>query len=83
MTITNMEQQTQKEWALDMLKKTGECTRNGALQRRITRLGAIMNELKHEGYDIEGYYRYENGGKDYVYILKSKKEDNDFITYTT
>ena len=60
---------TQREWAINQLLTTGECSRNGALQNYITRLGAIICDLQKEGWEIHGAFRKEKNGKDYIYTL--------------
>ena len=53
------------------LKENGQVSRNWALERRITRLAAIVPILRRQGYGIsEG----ERVGGDYVYKLKWKPE---------
>ena len=59
---------TQIEWVKTQLEKYGEVSRNQALQNFISRLGAIVNRLKNEGYDFKTEWR----GNDYVYKLSSK-----------
>lgn len=49
-------------------------SRNGALQNLITRLGARINDLKQENWNIEGNFRKTDKGKDYVYTLISAPE---------
>lgn len=65
-----MTNQTQIDWARKELLKTGRITRNQALRRYISRLGAIIHTLKKEGMIIEGGYNTNRYGKDYEYILK-------------
>lgn len=62
----------QKQWAIDQLNKYGEVSRNGALQNRITRLGAIICDLNQNGWEIVGEWVKHDKGKDYVYFLKGK-----------
>lgn len=45
--------QTQKLVVEGFLKKTGRVSRNQCLRLYISRLGAIINRLKHEGYKFE------------------------------
>ena len=65
---------TQREWAIKQLKDEKEVTRNGALQNRITRLGAIACDIRKEiqpkGWDLLGY----NRDGDYVYKLIKTNE---------
>ncbi len=63
---------TQLQWTMDMLLKRGEVSRNSALSRRITRLGARINDLKRSGWNIEGKYLKEKFGRDYIYHLIGK-----------
>lgn len=60
---------SQKQFVKKMLLETGMVSRNGCLQNRITRLGAIICDLKKDGYDIEGGYEKTEHGKDFVYRI--------------
>lgn len=60
---------TQIEWVKKQLKTKGFVTRNEALQTYITRLGAIICDLKKEGWKIEGEFLKTENGKDYKYTL--------------
>lgn len=64
-----MTNSTQIEWAKDELKTNGQVSRNQALRRYISRLGAIIFTLKKEGWIIDGKWIERNGGKDFVYTL--------------
>ena len=68
-TFTKMKNKSQTQWAIDQLLKNGEVTRNGALQNYISRLGAIIFDLQNEDWQINGEYRKEKNGKDFVYYL--------------
>ena len=58
---------SQKDIVKDQLKLTGEVSRNWCLQHYITRLSAIIYDLKREGWEFkEGFIKTEHG-KDYVY----------------
>ena len=59
----------QKSWTIKQLLEHGRVSRNEALSQRITRLGAIINQLNREGYTITGNYVKENGGRNYYYQL--------------
>ena len=67
-------QETQKEKVRQQLLTVGYVTRNWALSRFITRLGAIVYELKQEGLNIEGFYNndklYGPNKRDYIYKIK-------------
>jgi len=55
--------ESQKTWIVKMLNIKGNITRNECLAAYISRLGAIINILKKEGWVFES--KYVNG--DYVY----------------
>ena len=60
---------TQREEVLRELKQTGEVSRNWALGRYISRLGAIICDLKSEGYSFSTSERCGRNGGDYFYYL--------------
>ena len=64
-----MKNQTQANLVKRILREKGEITRNFCLRNYISRLGAIVCDLKKEGWNIEGEFVKANGGKDYVYKL--------------
>ena len=68
---------TQEKKVLEKLLADGRVTRNWALQSYITRLGAIIYNLKSAGWDIDARYERTHGGygkgKDYVYVLINHK----------
>jgi hypothetical protein len=69
---------TQLNRVVGQLEKHGHITRNACLKVRITRLGAIIDELKRRGWEFTaGYY---NG--DYVYkvISKPRAKKNYYIS---
>jgi hypothetical protein len=55
---------SQKDFVIEQLNNSGEITRNQCLKNYISRLGAIICQLKKEGW----MFRAENRGGDYVYI---------------
>ena len=61
--------QTQLEYVKKLLFNNGEVSRNHLLQQFITRGGARINDLKNEGWEIDGEYRKTEHGKDFVYVL--------------
>lgn len=63
---------SQKQKILKILREQGEVSRNTALQMFITRLGAIINDLKKEGMNIEGHWDITERGRDYKYVLLDK-----------
>ena len=57
--------QTQRMWVEAQLREHGVITRNTALQNYISRLGAIVCDMKAQGWQITPSRR----GRDYVYTL--------------
>ena len=62
---------SQKTIVLKKLRDEGRVTRNWALQNRISRLSAIMLDLKHEGVNFDT----EETKHDYIYSLKDKPKE--------
>jgi Helix-turn-helix domain len=62
---------TQYTWVMSQLSKNGKVSRNQALKRYISRLGAYISDLNRAGFNITGEYVKTKNGKDYVYYLKS------------
>ncbi len=60
--------QTQKDKVLKQLRGTGFVTRNWALSNYISRLSAIMLDLKKDGINFEA----KDDGRDYRYTLLDK-----------
>jgi hypothetical protein len=56
---------SQRKWVEEQLKENGEITRNQCLKNYISRLGAIICDMKADGWKIEPTRR----GSDYVYTL--------------
>ena len=74
---------TQTRTVMDELERKGKITRNWALNRRITRLGAIIKDLCNAGWSFEDtqsnkeilHGKFEEtrwGERDYVYYLIAK-----------
>lgn len=66
---------SQKNIVLKQLRENGEVTRNWCLERYITRLGAIMCQLRKEGVNYEAKSR----GGDYVYKLLDKPQIKEYF----
>lgn len=60
---------TKKNWVIKQLLDNGRIGRNECLANYISRLGAIIHELKTEGFDFEAKYVKNNGGRDFVYTM--------------
>lgn len=60
---------SQMDWVKAQLLKKGSITRNEALKRYISRLGARINDLRNAGWKIEGRWIKTKYGRDYEYIL--------------
>ncbi len=67
----NKAPKNQKLFIRTQIMKYGNVTRNFALSHYITRLGAIIADLKASGLEIEGSFG-ENG-VDYIYTLKEAR----------
>jgi hypothetical protein len=72
-----MKKTTQRYWVEEQLEKYGEVTRNGALRVYISRLGAIICEMKKRGWVFNTTTRETikpdgSKGKDFVYLLVKK-----------
>ena len=65
---------TQTEWVVKQFNEKGQVSRNEALRNFISRLGAIICQLKKAGWNIDGRNERTQGGYgrglDYVYRLK-------------
>lgn len=77
--MSTNEIKTQKDWVRNRLNTYGFVTRNQALAFYITRLGAIIADLKLEGMEITGNYvdlgttgMWGGPSKDYKYKLVKK-----------
>lgn len=60
------------DWVKTQLVKNGSITRNQALRRYISRLGARINDLRNAGWNIEGKWIKTKYGRDYEYTLVIK-----------
>ena len=63
---------TQRHWVEERLRDTKRVTRNEALSKYISRLAAIIADMKKDGWDIEGNTLKTTHGNDYVYRLISE-----------
>lgn len=63
-----MKKPSQKDKVLKLMREQGFVTRNWALQNCISRLGAIVCDLKKDGMDIEA--KWKDG--DYEYVLRDR-----------
>lgn len=60
---------SQEQFVIGQLNLNGYISRNLCLQERITRLGAIVCDLKEKGWEFDAKYVKENGGKNYYYYV--------------
>ena len=67
-----MKNQTQEKWVIEQLEENGFITRNMCLRNYISRLGAIICDLKNKGWEFTTEYQKTNTGKDFVYTLIAK-----------
>lgn len=68
---------SQQQIVLERIEKTGKVSRNWCLQRNITRLSAIIQDLEEAGYNFETGYGKKLGmakkdWKDYFYYFLNK-----------
>jgi hypothetical protein len=63
--------QTQKQWVVTQLLENKNISRNQALSRYITRLSAIIYDLRKEGWEFNSREIKRNGISDYVYYVMS------------
>lgn len=68
-----MKNKSQKDWVIKQLLDKGKISRNFALKNFISRLGAIICDLKEEGWDFETEFIDSpkpdgSKGKNYVYV---------------
>jgi len=63
---------TQRNWVEERLRDTKRVTRNEALGRFVSRLAAIIADMKRDGWIIEGNNLKSLVGNDYVYTLISE-----------
>ena len=69
---------TQTETVEEQLLTHGHVTRNWALRRYISRLSAIIYDLREAGWKIEGEYVETKNGRDYKYKLLSQPDKNNY-----
>jgi hypothetical protein len=80
-----MKNESQKKWVLERIEEQGFITRNQCLRNYISRLGAIILDLKKEGYLFESGYEKTKQGKDYIYTFvgMEEKEQNKLFKMLT
>lgn len=65
----------QKKLVMEQMRlHSGFVSRNWALRNYISRLSAIILELKKEGWEISSDYVEENGGKNFYYKASKMPE---------
>ncbi|NCD11024.1 MAG: hypothetical protein EOL93_00605 [Epsilonproteobacteria bacterium] len=65
---------SQKEYVIKRLMEDGQISRNHCLSHYISRLGAIICDLKKDGFEISGDYEKVGNGKDFVYRLLNAEQ---------
>lgn len=63
---------SQEQWLRNQLITQGHVTRNQALRRFFSRLGARICDLRREGWEIDGGWKETKNGKDYEYRLVAR-----------
>ena len=77
-----MKSQSQTEYVITLLKNYGYVDRNNCLEQRLTRLGAIICNLKKLGWDFRAEFVKEKGGKNfYYYATKSPLKVLQYYPY--
>jgi hypothetical protein len=66
---------SQAQWVRRQLLTRGTVSRNQALRRYFSRLGARIWELRDEGWEIAGEWKKTKAGKDYEYRLVSLPQE--------
>ena len=75
--------QSQRKFVIERLREKGKISRNYALERRITRLGAIICSLKKEGWEINAYRQKNDGpGWNYIYEFVATPKRLKVVQYT-
>jgi hypothetical protein len=69
--------ETQERWVKEQLNEKGFITRNECLQNYISRLSAIILSLKNEGYEFVSEFQKTPKGKDYIYTLTRKPNEQN------
>lgn len=67
-----MKKKSQLSWVIQRLNQYGSVTRNQALRRYISRLGAHICELNKSGWEIKGEHVKTKNGLDYRYRVVRK-----------
>ncbi len=74
---------SQKEYVIKRLMEDGQISRNHCLSHYISRLGAIIHDLKKDGFEISGDYEKAGNGKDFVYRLLNAEQLKSQCNSTT
>lgn len=67
-----MKNTTQQSFVIEQLIVNGFITRNFCLRNYISRLGAIICDLRKKGFRFNPEYIDSYNGKDYIYRLENK-----------
>jgi hypothetical protein len=74
-----MKSTNQLNWVKEKLNKDGKVSRNQALSVYISRLGAYIEKLRKDGWEIESKSVKENGGTNFYYFLTNKPKQLKII----
>jgi len=70
---------SQEQKVKEQLKENGYVSRNWALRNYISRLGAIIFNLKQQGYNLQGKWHITEHGKDFRYYqIKESTQEHLF-----
>ena len=73
-----MKRETQRDRVVAQLEANGEVDNFWAIHNYILRLGAIIHDLKKDGWEFDGDYGLGKNKKNYTYKLISRPEKTLF-----
>jgi hypothetical protein len=73
-----MRRETQRDKVVAQLEENGQVDNFWAIHNYILRLGAIIHDLKNDGWEFDGDYGVGKNKKNYIYKLVSRPEKTLF-----
>jgi len=71
---------SQSQWVIEQLENDAKISRNQCLRRYISRLSAIIFNLKEKGWIINGYLNKTAKGTDFIYVCSGMPKQIKKIT---
>jgi hypothetical protein len=71
---------SQSQWVIEQLENNAQISRNQCLRRYISRLSAIIFNLKEKGWIINGYLNKTAKGTDFIYVCSGMPKQIKKIT---